>query len=861
MTEVYIKYNPYRLSTTLKINNNEISEESSVAQLIHGKRLQKWIGALPEELRSARGDREFHVVFHGNALDYDDVNDAFEHAQKEGIISEYTHTFEEALGDDEVYDKLIVTYNDLMGDTYFTDSLSASDKEGLESAFSRIQENVFPIHVIATMSSGKSTLINALLRKKLMPSKNEACTAIITEILDNDSLGYAATVYNRNNEQVKSIQNLTYEDMNNLNDNEEITRVSIEGNVPFLNGTETRLKLVDTPGPNNSRNANHRETTYRNINSATENMILYILNYTQLATNDDENLLNYVADEIRKGGKETRDRFLFVINKMDAVGEDDSVPRAIEITRKYLAKHGIEDPQIFPCSAFTALGLRSTKTDFNKVMKDPMLMMQLMTKPNEQKLFAMMTQLNNTEDLHLEKYSTLTPSEQANLRKKLDEAIESNDYVEQALIHSGIYSIESAIRAYVQKYAKAKKIHDLVEPLEAQLHQCETSAETKMKALSGGEEAEEIKKRSKAVREFIEKGNDAKAFKAQINAINPIPKIEKEAKELQHKALDRLTKRFKRINGKIEGRQKVMEFINLFSDDAADTLSNLSVQLEVVVQKEVTETSTKLIESYQKKLSNLDNSVGASLNFGTADLVKGVLSRMKASAGEYSSSGKMGKQQIETVDDLHEDVEEKYTEKVIRTVEQKKMVQDGVKAVKTGEERVVVGSHQEKVGSHEEQKSGVWNGIKAFFGAKSAYETIDDYEWVDDVEYRPTYKYVPNMKEIIEKIPKEFEEIRTKTKYVVTADVLQAELVAKITKKIDSDCAELIKASTDYINQLKKQFMASFDEIDALIKKKYAELEECTKQHEDLEKRKAECQEMIDFIQDNLKEISDALDV
>ena len=204
MTEVYIKYNPYRLSTTLKINNNEISEESSVAQLIHGKRLQKWIGALPEELRSARGDREFHVVFHGNALDYDDVNDAFEHAQKEGIISEYTHTFEEALGDDEVYDKLIVTYNDLMGDTYFTDSLSASDKEGLESAFSRIQENVFPIHVIATMSSGKSTLINALLRKKLMPSKNEACTAIITEILDNDSLGYAATVYNRNNEQVKA---------------------------------------------------------------------------------------------------------------------------------------------------------------------------------------------------------------------------------------------------------------------------------------------------------------------------------------------------------------------------------------------------------------------------------------------------------------------------------------------------------------------------------------------------------------------------------------------------------------------------------------------------------------------------------
>lgn len=37
--------------------------------------------------------------------------------------------------------------------------------------------------VVATMSAGKSTLINALLRQKLMPAKQEACTATITEIM------------------------------------------------------------------------------------------------------------------------------------------------------------------------------------------------------------------------------------------------------------------------------------------------------------------------------------------------------------------------------------------------------------------------------------------------------------------------------------------------------------------------------------------------------------------------------------------------------------------------------------------------------------------------------------------------------
>lgn len=36
---------------------------------------------------------------------------------------------------------------------------------------------LFPMLVVATMSSGKSTLINALLGQQILPSKNAACTA------------------------------------------------------------------------------------------------------------------------------------------------------------------------------------------------------------------------------------------------------------------------------------------------------------------------------------------------------------------------------------------------------------------------------------------------------------------------------------------------------------------------------------------------------------------------------------------------------------------------------------------------------------------------------------------------------------
>lgn len=859
LTEVYIRYNPYRLTTVMTINGNPISEDSSLAQAISGKRLQSWIGALPEMLKNERGSREFQIRFHGNALDYDDVKDSFEQARKKGIISEYHTMREEAIGDADVYESILRTYNDLMGDPSFTESLSKSDREGLEGAIKRVQNNIFPIHVIATMSSGKSTLINALLRRKLMPSKNEACTAIITEILDDDGKDFSAIVYDRSDNEIKTIAQLTYEIMNELNSDEDIARVSVEGNIPFLEVTETRLRLVDTPGPNNARNQNHRETTYRNINSATENMILYVLNYTQLATNDDENLLHYVAEEIRKGGKETRDRFIFVLNKMDAVTNDDSIAHAIDVTKAYLAKHGIDDPQIFPCSAFAALGLRTLLADIDPYDSDAVdEAVETYDNDDIADVANLVRKINRKDELHLEQYSTLTPSEQEKLRNRLLKAQEMGDKKTEALIHSGICSVESAIKAYVQKYAKAKKIRDFVEPLEEQLHQAEKETKAKLSALSGGEEAVEIQRRSQAICDMIQQGEEAKAFKKKIEGIDPVPEIKTTAEKLIDEANVQLIKRFKHLGEKIEGRQNALNFINAFSDDAAEVLSSLSAQLEILVEKEITATGTELILAYQAKLEGFDNSVGSNLDFSTSDLVSGVLSRMKTSAIDYSPSGSKRSQQESDVDDVHQDEVEEYTVDVVKTKKVKKTVQDGVEKVQTGEERVVVGTHKEKTGTRKVRVKR--KGLFGWLGMTKEVEE-DVYETFEDVEYRPTYDYVPKMKEIIEEIPTIEQETREKIHYVVPVADLQRKLVTPIRQQLDSDVAELIEVAYSCVENLKKQFLDSFDEVDELIKAKYSELESYTQQQDELEQRKSECESMLTFIQDNLKELADALDV
>ncbi|MCI9004920.1 MAG: hypothetical protein HFH39_06715 [Lachnospiraceae bacterium] len=102
------------------------------------------------------------------------------------------------------------------------------------------------------MSSGKSTLINALLGKRLMPSKNEACTATITEILDNDRKQFTAVVYDENGEVLREIPDLTYEVMSELNEDTDVYKIEAEGDIPFLDARSTALMLVDTPGSNNA---------------------------------------------------------------------------------------------------------------------------------------------------------------------------------------------------------------------------------------------------------------------------------------------------------------------------------------------------------------------------------------------------------------------------------------------------------------------------------------------------------------------------------------------------------------------------------------------------------------------------------
>lgn len=278
----------------------------------------------------------------------------------------------------------------------------------------KIYRNI-EILVMATMSSGKSTLINALLSKKLLPSSNEACTATITKVINKNQKNYSAKAFSIKRELLYEEYDVSYEKMRDWNNDENISEIEIYGIIPFAN--TLNLTLIDTPGPNNSRNIEHQkmlEINLKNINKNT--IILYVLNATQLGITDDSNLLDYL---IKNVGNNTK-HIIFALNKLDCFGDDDDISETITGVQKYLQKKGIAEPNIFPMAALPALLIRS----------------EPQTRRQKHKRDYYIDIMNIDKNLHLEKYSIIE-IENHKLKNIKNE--------ERALLHTGIHTLENKI--------------------------------------------------------------------------------------------------------------------------------------------------------------------------------------------------------------------------------------------------------------------------------------------------------------------------------------------------------------------------------------------------------------------------------
>lgn len=588
MAKVFIKYNPFKLETIIQIDG-ELVPENSVLN-VGSKRLQEWVEQLPEFLQDECNEDYFELEFMGTAMDLEDVEDIVEKAKQHGIEIDLTHIPVQEISNmefaiEEVFDEII------------NGPIEELKSKDLQDAFKKALNDEFEITVVATMSAGKSTLINSLLQRKLMPSSQEACTATISRIKDNDDEDFYATAYDEFGNVIKSVSNLGLKDMEQLNATENVSTICIEGDIPFTSTGEMSLVLIDTPGPNNSRDENHLKTTYKNLDESSKALVLYILNATQLGVNDDSQLLNAVASSMQVGGKQSKDRYLFVVNKLDEFRKgDDDVEVSLQKVRKYLADRGIHDANIFPAAALLALGIREWLNHPEQVDEEDL----------EDEILPRLKKLNRNEQFHLEKYATLTPS----IRKKMDEQLRLADdgdieNFDTALIHSGIPAIEETIKLYVEKYARTAKIKNVVDTFQKKLESSKAFEETKNAIAENTERHAQIKEQIQQIEEKLNSGKEVEKFKKKIDEIGAMKEIKSESKKLalkhQRPLDDFLTASIGKEYSKNEADTFIADLIKL----SRESHSKLTINLEKMINENISSVAEKLLTEYKEKISRL----------------------------------------------------------------------------------------------------------------------------------------------------------------------------------------------------------------------------------------------------------------
>ena len=287
------------------------------------------------------------------------------------------------------------------------------------------------IAVVAPMSSGKSTLINAILGYELLPSKNEACTATVITILDDDNTDtFTAELLDETGGVLQRIEDITERDLEIFNERDVITQIRIRGNIESIHTNERAIELIDTPGPNNSRNGAHKCLTVDTLQNYPFHFVLYVLNATQLGINDDYIFLQEVIQAVEKeerGDKE--ERIIFVLNKCDELDVDDgeSISAIIASVKGYLLEHGFINPRIIPVSALAAKLIRQKQRGDQLTKK-------------ELREYEMCLQDGLLQPL--ERYAQIPHGLKMLLHRYLELAERYQDRETIALMHTGILSLE-----------------------------------------------------------------------------------------------------------------------------------------------------------------------------------------------------------------------------------------------------------------------------------------------------------------------------------------------------------------------------------------------------------------------------------
>ncbi|MBF0409949.1 MAG: dynamin family protein [Candidatus Riflebacteria bacterium] len=211
----------------------------------------------------------------------------------------------------------------------------------LKSIEDKLKEEKFYISVVGEIKRGKSSLINAIIGREILPKAAVICTAVLT-ILRYGENPSARIVFRDNSEKSASVETLNLILTKKNSKSEEIAFVEIFYPLEILSHG---VVIVDTPGVNDT-NEFRRKITEEFIPSS--DGILFVLNAGQPLSESERKFLSdeIISANIRK--------VWLVLNAIDRIPCNQDRDKAVKFCAENISEM-IPNARIFPVSSKLAL--------------------------------------------------------------------------------------------------------------------------------------------------------------------------------------------------------------------------------------------------------------------------------------------------------------------------------------------------------------------------------------------------------------------------------------------------------------------------------------------------------------------------